>query len=117
MYTKEFIEKLPDEALKELIDEGWNFKAIELLSEEHKSLYEEAKKDVSKYEQEIEQNAFLIKDRVMSIIDNTNDEDEVECLDNNLVEFMDAVAYDLDMTYSHEYGDRHPDAFWVQSTC
>lgn len=117
MCTKEFIEKLPDEALKELIEDSWNFKAIELLSEEDKALYEKAKKDVYKYEKQIEDNAFLIKDRVMSIIDNTDDGDEAEGLDDNLVEFMDAVAYDLDMTYSHEYGDRHPDAFWTPSSC
>lgn len=118
MYTKEIINNLPDQALVEIVkDNFWNFEATSLLSEEDKALYEKAKKDVSKFETQIEENAFLIKDRVMSIIDNADDEREAEELDGNLVEFMDTVAFGLDMVYSHEYGDRHPDAFWIPSTC
>lgn len=115
MYTKEFIEKLPDEAIIDIIKD--NISASDLLSEEDGELYVKAKKDVQRLEIEIENNAFALRNRALSVMESIEENDEAEDLDYYVVEFMNEVASDLGMCYSGEYVDTHPSEFWLASEC
>lgn len=88
--------------------------------EEYEKEFAEHVKKAQKIDNEYQKIAFEFRDRILGVLSKTSDEDSAS---DTLAETMQGLIYgminpDDGLTYTdYDYGDRHPDSYWIPSTC
>jgi hypothetical protein len=117
----EDVQNVTDAQIVTLVNEGWNACLADFVHEDELEAFIAARKLVSKYENMAEKMAFAVRDRFNQILENTEDFEETFGFDpdyqeENIDEFMNAIAGELGQNYNGEYEHR-PDYFWTPSSC
>ena len=89
--------------------------------EEFQKVFSEYTERANKFDNEFEKIAFAFRDRVREILHETSDE---YTADDTLAKIMQEFISDMILpednlcyTSYDGWGDNHPDAYWVPSTC
>ena len=117
----EDVQNVTDAQIVNLVNEGYNVGLEDLVHEDEYEAFVAARKLVSKYENSAEKIAFAVRDRFNQIVENTEDFEGTfgfapDYQDDNIDEFMNAIAGELGQQYNGESEDR-PDYFWTPSYC
>jgi hypothetical protein len=117
----EDVQNVTDAQIVALVNEGYSATLSHFVHPDELQAFEAAQKLVSKYENMAEKMAFAVRDRFNQILENTDDFEEtfgfdVDYQEENIDEFMNAIAGELGQQYNGEWEHR-PDYFWTPSTC